>query len=158
MNLRQAKLMLKLAGYLHDFKEPKKGEPGMGFDMKSFYATGYWLFYDHRPHPCGTSACAMGHAATMPCFQRLGLRLIKDVGYLGGIVFKTPGVRRRPLRNFEAIDHIFGITLEESLHLFDAHDRTAKQESAVLRQFVYKRFPQLKPVAKKPTKKKAVKK
>lgn len=145
MNLRQAKLMLKLAGYLHAFKEPKAGEPGMGFDMGSFYTE----WYGTLPHPCGTSACALGHAATMPCFQRLGLWLDKESGY---VVFEPPGVCQvDPVRNFDAAEHIFGITSDESSHLFGDRDRTAKQEAAALRQFVYKRYPQLKPVTKKPT-------
>lgn len=153
MNLRQAKLMLKLADYLHAFKEPKKGEPGMGFDMAAFYLDGENLCFGNRHHPCGTSADALGHAATMPCFRRLGLRLDKESGC---VVFESPGdIWADLIRNFDAAEYVFGITKEESRHLFGDHFRTAKQEAAVLRRFVYKRLPQLKPVA---TKKKAVKK
>lgn len=148
MNIRQAKLMLKLADYLHDFKEPKKGEPGMGFDMVSFYTE--WVGYSTN-HPCQTSACAMGHAATMPRFQRLGLRLDKESG---SVVFDPPGMcLADPPRNFDAAERIFGVTRIELDHLFGDHFRTAKQEAAVLRRFAYKRFPQLKTVITKPTKK-----
>lgn len=140
MDIRQAKLMLKLADHLHAHKEPKKGENGVGFDMATFYdndaSDGHGCF---KNHPCGTAACALGHAGLMPCFRRIGLKTNRIEGT---VCFGK-------VSEWDAASDVFGIPSSDSFLLFGAHDRTAKQEAKVLREFVYERFPQLKKAVKK---------
>lgn len=70
---------------------------------------------------CGTSACAMGWAATMPEFRKLGVRLCKrgglgivamdiaDIGYIKG--------------GCNVAEHLFEISEKEAEHLFVPHER-----------------------------------
>lgn len=73
-----AKRLLKLADFLE--KLPRKR-----FD----YATWVGDTWDGTPlqsESCGTTACALGWAATMPLFRRLGASLKKYTDYEGGFV------------------------------------------------------------------------
>lgn len=65
---------------------------------------------------CGTTACAMGHAVTIPSFQELGLRLepfqSKYATQFGRIAFDGKF-------DFDAAAAFMDISLEEAEYLFD---------------------------------------
>lgn len=70
---------------------------------------------------CGTTACALGHAATMPKFTKRGLRMEDDFGNqwsldhtLFRVVYKT-----EYMNGMDAAAEFFGLTPTESLFLFD---------------------------------------
>jgi len=58
---------------------------------------------------CGTPACAIGHACTMPYFQDLGLAREHNWPYL-----HVPGKRYAVECGSEIGMHLFGITEEQS--------------------------------------------
>lgn len=64
---------------------------------------------------CGTTACAMGWAATMPRFQKLGVHVTSD-----GVISELP-------------EDIFGA---EASHLFFGSTSTPKQWAAAARKFL----------------------
>ena len=140
----KARLMLKLADYLQNFREPTAEEGGVGFDMASFFddsSVGYdetdreWFLGEH---PCGTSACALGHAGMMPCFNEVGLKTDREEGW---VIYKSPD--GTTWLDFDAAQALFDISDEESGELFGAHSVTAQEEAAVLRNFVKGKFPDL---------------
>lgn len=70
---------------LCDYMEALPKESAKHFDMQDFLK--HSGDHDHKLpeivrqkdlHTCGTSACALGWAATMPYFKRLGLELTRD--------------------------------------------------------------------------------
>lgn len=90
---------------------------------------------------CGTTACALGWATTMPAFRRLGLHLAKD---------RLPSVNGDESGDPEAAaEEIFGLDNEEFIFLFtpadpiddgyDESDATPQQVAAKIRQFVERR-------------------
>lgn len=77
---------------------------------------------------CGTTACAMGHACSIPSFRRAGLRLEKEMEW-GEAVF-IPSFKCE--QDFDAAQRFFGISQSDSYHLFDPmeypnYERTRKQ-------------------------------
>jgi hypothetical protein len=65
---------------------------------------------------CGTTACALGWATTMPEFSRLGLRLSKQIGvYLLNQPHEEADYR---LPYIQAADKIFGLAENEAELLF----------------------------------------
>lgn len=113
------KRLLKLAAFLRTV-------PRRRFD----YST--WIGEDWKGAQdlsCGTTACAMGWAATMPEFRRLGLRLDEGVPSLDG---NGDG--------FDAAQELFGLELSESIDLFAPDDgeanATPKQVAKKIEQFV----------------------
>lgn len=60
---------------------------------------------------CGTTACALGWAAAMPTFRRLGLRLSWSDGF-GKVKGPNGSV------DFNAAAEVFGISLQEAVFLF----------------------------------------
>lgn len=125
--------------FLADFLEqlPKKN-----------FNYGEWYKKDH----CGTTGCALGWAATLPRFKKLGLHLHKDK-YYG----RMP-VCKGEYREYAAMG-IFGLTAGEAEYLFvpmnsrnsSAVDTTyglglpskatPKQMAKFLRKFTKARFP-----------------
>jgi hypothetical protein len=68
---------------------------------------------------CGTSACALGWATTMPVFRRLGLRLVKNAYGLGAVCMAgqdtvTAGIDT----SFNAAAEVFKLDDEEAEFLF----------------------------------------
>lgn len=64
---------------------------------------------------CGTTACALGWATTMPTFRKLGLRMFVDRydgdGYVGILSEEDEG-------DCYASEKIFGLGINEHLYLF----------------------------------------
>lgn len=140
MNLATSnKRLLKLADFLE--KLPRKR-----FD----YSTWVGSSWEGAPDlSCGTTACALGWAATMPEFRRLGLRLEKpldrEVGYI---------TNRKLDALYPSVAAVatFGISEEEEQYLFEGKatlegfpdppsqwDATPKQVAAHIRRFVKQR-------------------
>lgn len=59
---------------------------------------------------CGTSACAMGLAATIPEFKRAGLHL--EGGWCPDVCYKDSG------DGFEAAEKFFGLSMDDAAELF----------------------------------------
>lgn len=90
---------------------------------------------------CGTQACAMGWAGSMPFFRRLGLRLYED-GVGGNVGLFENG--RLVLDDMTAIGMVvFGLEEEETYALFNVYvdqpERTPTQVAQKIRAFVKKR-------------------
>ena len=85
---------------------------------------------------CGTKACAMGWAATMPAFRRLGLYLDRN----GQPIIDTP---EHSLDVFGIARELFAVSLEDARWLFfpsdDEIDATPKQVARKIERFVAKR-------------------
>lgn len=99
---------------------------------------------------CGTVACALGWATTMPRFRRLGLRLdwnrwlSTPESHGGRVILKLPGHRgeiRSPLR---AAEIIFGPdTSDLFLPGVGEMHATPKQVAKKIRDYVIRRFPEM---------------
>lgn len=103
MNKAQAKLLVALAKKLESLPRER------------FY---YGSFCDSEwdaEHLCGTTACALGWAGTMPVFQRRGLLLGEDE--YGSPRLFTKGLRG--IGPWEAAATILGLTTEEVDFLFE---------------------------------------
>lgn len=121
---RHTERLLKLANILEQFV-PHKGK---SFDMM------HWARHplDHHPDQeedfCGTSACALGHAAMDLEFREEGLHIcwsMKLCFYEGKIVFEDSAV------SIEAGEKFFGLTNQEAIVVFA--DITATKEETALR-------------------------
>lgn len=66
---------------------------------------------------CGTTACALGWAGSMPEFRKRGLKLIWDKEWQEGEVFLTESDGYK-LYGEDAGAEFFGLTHEEACHLF----------------------------------------
>ena len=86
--------LLKLADHLDTV-------PPETFDMSTWW--------------CGTRGCAMGHAAQMPAFRRLGLRLEASVSFDEEV---TVGVVLEDEQDYGAAAVLFGLTRGEAKDLF----------------------------------------
>lgn len=73
----------------------------IGFDL------GNW--YDSE-HPCGTAACAVGHACLNPVFIRQGLTLDR------GILFESP--KFGDAHGWDAVEAFFGLEPSDAKFLF----------------------------------------
>lgn len=117
--------LLKLAAFL--WKLPRKR-----FDY-SVFVGGDWQ--GAQDLSCGTTACALGWACTMPAFRRLGLRL--------GDFY--PSLRSDPILNpYEVAAELFGLDPYEAEELFAPQtDReilaTPKYVARKIERFVAKR-------------------
>ncbi len=113
--------------------------------------------YQGKPRiTCGTSACALGWATTMPELRRIGIRMLKTDNWRW-----TPGVlgsTSSPERSFsEASELAFGLTEREADYMFTWPDAdgepvpngltrltrnaTAVQVVANIRTFVHNKYP-----------------
>jgi hypothetical protein len=127
--------LLKLAAFLE--KLPRKR-----FDY------GKWARWDSTDAAdlsgapsCGTAACALGWATTMPAFRRLGLYMNSP-----GNIWAIPAVRGTKRYGIDAARRIFGISGSDAMRLFVAGefnglsvDATAKQVAKHIRKFVAER-------------------
>jgi hypothetical protein len=64
---------------------------------------------------CGTTACACGHACSIPSFRRAGLSIDMRGKEFTGIALQLKDER---LEDFVAVEAFFGLNREESLTLF----------------------------------------
>jgi hypothetical protein len=91
---------------------------------------------------CGTTACALGWAATMPAFRRLGLRLYRDPEGMDGVCLKAAGdpYNGSPIYAADAAEEIFAVQGNEFDYLFTPsegeEDATPKQVAKKIRRFV----------------------
>jgi hypothetical protein len=70
---------------------------------------------------CGTSACALGWATTMPSLRKLGLRLVKDSS--GWIAVKLLSKNGTYMNDTEAAHEVFGVSEKEFQYLFIPSDK-----------------------------------
>ncbi len=92
---------------------------------------------------CGTTACAIGWATTMPEFRELGLRLFRnrDFAYPALIGHSLDGSNVEEWRaTVEALHFIFGIDEDAAEYLFvpgaiDEEDRTDNEYGTLLSRF-----------------------
>lgn len=119
--------LLKLAEFL-ETKVPRKQ-----FDMRNWVGASW---KGEKNLSCGTTACAMGWATTIPSFRRLGLRLNRE-----GEVRLDPDDSVLE-DGFEAAERLFSITGFEAYELFsfvdpDGYERkeTPKQVAKRIRDF-----------------------
>ena len=86
--------LLKLADHLDTV-------PPETFDMSTWW--------------CGTKGCAMGHAAQMPAFRRLGLLVTSYTDFYEGVIV---GVTFEGETDFNAAAAFFGLKWGEAVALF----------------------------------------
>ena len=109
---------------------------------------------------CGTSACSLGWASTIPSFRKLGLRLFKSPSGYGFVGLKSEINDNTIPSNslsFDAANLVFGLTVDEFNFLFLpnqdldyyfkmygrrplSRDTTAKNAAKHIRFFVINRF------------------
>jgi hypothetical protein len=92
---------------------------------------------------CGTQACALGWATTIPSIRRAGLILQKYRYSNGGFISLRGNDTIAPLA---AAAQVFGITYDDANHLFMPHERgeneaTAADVAAKIERFVENRKP-----------------
>lgn len=130
------KRLLKLA----EFLETKV--PAARFDLAYWVDPKTWK--GKADLSCGTSACAMGWATTMPYFKRLGLYVESDHGSGAHLTLADD---RGCSYNWEVPQALFRIDELEALELFDAEyfgeseksPATPKQVAKRIRAFVKRR-------------------
>lgn len=133
--------LLRLAAFLREL-------PAKRFDYNFFVGDGWKGAQDLS---CGTTACAIGWAATMPEFRRRGLRLIGTsaaVDYQGqeggsGCADGTVEDRHTFMSGVQAGNRIFYLTEDEGHYLFYPRDNewkaSAKHVAAKIEEFVRRR-------------------
>jgi len=113
MNATGKRRLLALAKFL-------RGLPAERFDMRE------WVGKDWKGGAdlsCGTTACALGWATTMPLFRKLGLRLVHTGSIGGGYPqvgdgYESGGRWEYARTGYHAAAFLFGITYEEAEYLF----------------------------------------
>lgn len=137
--------LLKLASFL-------KKLPRERFDYSCWVRTNWKGKPDFS---CGTKACAMGWATTIPAFRRLGLYMYylgEDAG--GRIRLKRKG-QRDIYGGFDSAGALFHLNNDDAVFLFSAtttneFKATPKQVARKLEKFVAKREKELKKKKKAP--------
>lgn len=131
----------------------------------SLFDYGAWVGEDWKGRAdlsCGTTACALGHATTIPALRKAGLRLVKMGGTFATVCLK--GDKAEDLSSYSSPRNagraVFGIDDYEFEYLFvpgDVNDRqcdrrkmfgkyalnykaTAKQVASHIRFFVKNKF------------------
>ena len=138
MNATHKRRLLKLADFL-DTVPPKR------FDFR------YWVgstWKGKEDLSCGTTACALGWATTMPIFRRLGLRLMRSATQDGSVVLQRNGEDLIASPELAA-RYVFGLDRSSFRRLFIPTsiftvlssdqlpgDATAKQVARHIRTFV----------------------
>lgn len=72
-----------------------------------------------RDRSCGTTACVVGHAATIPAFRRAGLCLEPDI--CSDVVFEVifnPPKSSQSYRGIDAAEQFFKLSFEDASYLF----------------------------------------
>ena len=111
--------LLALAKFLDEL-DPKRFdyEVWVTYNGKMDWADGMKAFED-----CGTTACALGWACTMPKFRKLGLSMESGVPKLTGVVGAFPAARE-----------LFGLTYNESYYLFKPRNYPPRTAGSALGQ------------------------
>jgi hypothetical protein len=127
--------LLKLAEFLRTVPRKK-------FDYRSWVGADWEGKQDLS---CGTTACALGWAATMPSFRRLGMRLktiessMATTTYHGYVGLKDSNTTD----SLWVAEQVFGLSYEDASRLFtpseDEEEATPKQVAKKIEQFVAKR-------------------
>jgi len=91
------------------------------FDM------GNWYDDESEPHTCGTVACAFGHAALIPEFNRLGLHAMHPCGSRVPTYYQRlqeSGMARcyEASDGFEAAERFFKLSTYDARMLFTSND------------------------------------
>jgi hypothetical protein len=122
--------LLKLADFLQTVKPSR-------FDM------GSWVGEDWKGDltlSCGTSACALGWATTIPSFRRLGLYLKRtgpDAWWPGGnIALRDPRTGRTTCDGEKVAAKVFGLDRYEVWDLFMGEQMTPRKKSQQIRKLV----------------------
>jgi hypothetical protein len=124
--------LLKLADFLD--KLPRK-----------FFDYGNWAKTDGKKRvvqECGTNACALGWACTMPEFKRLGATLVVDFVDNDDGLYLAPRMRKENQSRFEygVSEDVFGLSCAEHETLFrpgdDEDAATPKYVAKKIRKFV----------------------
>lgn len=151
MNRIGAKRLMILARHHMAYKEPKKPGPGaIGWDMRKWInGTAGFDTVDKKKHPCGTTCCSLGHACYIPELKKAGLSWKKN----------EYGIMRIKFWRFMhegAAEVFFGLTCDETYHLFVPHDtrgrvinRTPKQQAREIIKLVKKYHPDIATLEKK---------
>lgn len=108
MKVAHAKRLLKLVEFLERLPRRK-------------FNFGVWVSGWDGANMCGTSGCAIGWAATMPAFNRLGLKQrVRETYYetTGEVVWAPRGRVRRNASPLIAAQELFGMTNVESFYCF----------------------------------------
>lgn len=94
-------------------------------------------------HECGTSACAMGWAVTIPEFKEAGLKPYRD-SYSGMSIPTFRGEQGQDYIGFQAAEHFFGISRRMAKHFFgpDAYTREPQPSDVAARIEVYLQQPE----------------
>lgn len=121
--------LLKLASFLRTL-------PRKRFDYTTWVGEDWQGAQDLS---CGTTACALGWAATMPAFRRLGVRLKKRAWGGGQVALR--GLHRGSI---EVAMYIFALDHHEAHHLFTPEGKegdgtTPKQVAKKIERFVKQR-------------------
>ena len=104
--------LLKLAAFLDNV-------PPERFDLSFWYGRfldggSHVNDYEYFKNNCGTAACAIGWACTIPSFRKAGLRINPNSDY--GENYYTPVYKS--YREFTAVNEFFGLEIQDSQHLF----------------------------------------
>lgn len=113
-NVRELKTGIRRLMVLRDHL--KNNVKDKKFDLDSWVdneesRTDQGIVKDLADASCGTTACALGHAGSIPSFRRAGLRY--DVRWYVAAV--SYGINK----GFDAGQEFFHLTEEESFYLFD---------------------------------------
>jgi len=101
--------LLKLADFLQNEVKSEK------FDLATF-AT---LEADTLKHGCGTTACAVGWACSIPSFKKAGLKLFNFTSTRDARNHVQMGIQFKDKNRWRAVTLFFGIEENEAYHLFD---------------------------------------
>lgn len=104
---------------------------------------------------CGTTACALGWATTIPSLRKAGLILRRDEGSsITYVSLKSTSHQSRGAVSNQAGNEVFGLSYEEFMYVFIPHqsdperqlpnspgmDATAKQVADHIRRFTNRKY------------------
>ena len=90
------------------------------FDMRTWCGSEWHPWGGKEDLSCGTVACALGHATTIPEFKKLGLRLVRRLAnHWAGWIELDQGIKGTS-HGFSAGAELFGLSINQSEWLFSA--------------------------------------
>lgn len=97
--------------------------------------------FDMKEWKCGTTACAVGHAASIPSFQRAGLKLVSYRMKVSGDGYKAFCPIYKGDYGYLGVANFFGIGVDEAHSLFDPDEypidrRDVRTVAKRIREFV----------------------
>lgn len=125
MNKTGKKRLLQLADFLETLGPER-------FDLQ------WWAYNGFSPNKCGTTACAVGWATTIPAFKKAGLKLYRD--YDDGLypIYKT-------YDSWDAVKVFFKLSMKDAEWLFNSgyypveQNNNPKYVAKRIREFVTER-------------------